>query len=120
MQDAQTFAQVLRTPYFPRPFDAPLAVVPAFNWHLLPGDVSNVFWHAATPSNSLVVAWENAPVGNDVSSLTNFQAEFFADGRFDYRYQDRTDTPVPLKSFSASIEASMTDCGRRQGPALKT
>ena len=52
----------LRTSYFPRPFDAPLAVVPSFNWHLLPGGVSNVFWHAATPSNSLIVAWENAPV----------------------------------------------------------
>ena len=89
----------LRTPYFPRPFDAPLAVVPAFNWHLLPGGVSNVLWHAATPSNSLVVAWENAPVGNDVSSLTNFQAEFFADGRFDYRYQDRTVEYAPVFPF---------------------
>ena len=89
----------LRTPCFPRPFDAPLAVVPAFNWHLLPGGVSNVFWHAATPSNSLIVAWENAPVGNDVSCLTNFQAEFFADGRFDYRYQDRTVEYVPVFPF---------------------
>jgi len=89
----------LRTPYFPRPFDAPLAVVPAFNWHLLPGGVSNVFWHAATPSNSLVVAWENAPVGYDVNSFANFQAEFFADGRFDYRYQDRTVEHVPVFPF---------------------
>ncbi len=89
----------LRTPYFPRPFDAPLAVVPVFNWHLLPGGVSNVFWHAATPSNSIIVAWENAPVGYDVNSLANFQAEFFADGRFDYRYQDRTVEHVPVFPF---------------------
>ena len=27
----------LRTSFFPRPFDVPLAVVPAFNWHLLTG-----------------------------------------------------------------------------------
>ena len=89
----------LREPYFPRPFDAPLAVVPAFNWHLLPGGVSNVFWYASTPSNSLVVAWENAPVGNDVNCLTNFQAEFFADGRFAYRYDDREVGYAPAFPF---------------------
>ena len=89
----------LRTPYFPRPFDAPLAVVPAFNWHLLPGGVSNVFWHAATPSNSLVVTWENAPVNYDVSCLTNFQAEFFAGGHFSYRYDDRVVDYAPVFPF---------------------
>ncbi|MBQ6338609.1 MAG: hypothetical protein IJI36_05625 [Kiritimatiellae bacterium] len=89
----------LRVPYFPRPFDVPLAVVPAFNWHLLPGGVSNVFWHAATPSNSLVVAWENALVNRDASCLTNFQAEFFADGRFEYRYGDREVEYAPVFPF---------------------
>ena len=89
----------LRTPYFPRPFDASLAVVPAFNWHLLPSGVSNVFWHAATPSNSLVVAWENAPVNYDVSCLTNFQAEFFVGGHFSYRYDDRVVDYAPVFPF---------------------
>ena len=89
----------LRTLYFPRPFDAPLAVAPAFNWYLLPGGVSNVFWHAATSSNSLVVAWENAPVNYDVNSLTNFQAEFFADGNFEYRYGDHTVGYTPVFPF---------------------
>ena len=89
----------LRAPYFPRPFGAPLAVVPAFNWHLLPGGVSNVFWHASTPSNSLVVTWENAPVGCNANCLTNFQAEFFADGRFAYRYDDREVGYAPAFPF---------------------
>ena len=89
----------LRASYFPRPFDVPLAVVPAFNWHLLPGSVSNVFWHASTPSNTLVVAWENAPVNSDMNSLTNFQAEFFADGRLEYRYGDRTVGYAPVFPF---------------------
>ena len=75
---------------FPPPFEAPLAVVPSFNWNLLPGGVSNVFWHAVSPSNSLVVTWENSPVNRDVNSLTNFQAELFADGSFEYRYDDHT------------------------------
>ena len=68
----------MRTPYFPRPFDTPLAVVPAFNWHLLPDGVSNVFWHASTPSNSLVVAWENAPVGNDIIEAAKKYSDFSA------------------------------------------
>jgi len=80
----------VRTLYFPRPFDVPLAMVPSFNWRLLPGGVSNVFWHAVSPSNSLVVTWENSPVSRDVNSLTNFQAELFADGSFVYRYDDHT------------------------------
>ena len=90
---------VLRASYFPRPFDVPLSVVPAFNWHLLPGCASNVFWHASTPSNSIVIAWENAPVNRDANSLTNFQAEFFADGRFEYRYDDRMVDYSPVFPF---------------------
>ena len=62
---------------FPPPFEAPLAVVPSFNWNLLPGGVSNVFWHAVSPSNSLVVPWENSPVNRDVNCITNFQVKFF-------------------------------------------
>ncbi len=89
----------LRTSYFPRPLGVSLAVVPAFNWPLLPGGVSNVFWHAATPSNSLVIAWENAPVNCDASGLTNFQAEFFSDGRFLYRHPDREVEYAPVFPF---------------------
>ena len=89
----------LLTLYFPRPFAVPLAVTPAFNWHQLPNGVSNVFWHASTPSNSLIVAWENAPVNYDENSLTNFLAEFFADGRFAYRYDDRTVDYAPVFPF---------------------
>ena len=89
----------LRTPYFPPPFEAPLAVVPSFNWNLLPGGVSNVFWHAVSPSNSLVVTWENSPVGLDVNSITNFQAELFANGSFEYRYDDRTVGYAPVFPF---------------------
>ena len=80
----------IHTRYFPSPFDVPLAVVPSFNWNLLPGGVSNVFWHAVSPSNSLVVTWENSPVDRDVNCITNFQAELFSDGSFEYRYDDRT------------------------------
>ena len=89
----------LRTPYFPSPFEAPLAVVPSFNWNLLPGGVSNVFWHAVSPSNSLVVTWENSPVNRNVNCITNFQAELFTDGSFEYRYQDQTIGYLPVFPF---------------------
>jgi hypothetical protein len=89
----------VHTNYFPIPFDAPLAVVPSFNWNLLPGGVSNVFWYAVSSSNSLVITWENSPVNHDVNNLTNFQAEFFADGRFAYRYQDCTVEYAPIFPF---------------------
>ncbi|MBR6733256.1 MAG: hypothetical protein IKL96_02530 [Kiritimatiellae bacterium] len=89
----------LRVPYFPMPFEVPLAVVPSFNWNLLPGGVSNVFWHAVSPSNSLIVTWENAPVNRDVNCITNFQAEFFSDGRFAYRYQDHAVDYAPVFPF---------------------
>ena len=49
-----------------------------------------MFWHAVLPSNSLVVTWENSPVNRDVNTITNFQAELFADGSFEYRYDDHT------------------------------
>ncbi len=89
----------VHTNYFPLPFDAPLAVVPSFNWNLLPGGVSNVFWYAVSPSNSLVVTWENSPVSQDVNSITNFQAELFADGSFEYRYDDQTVGYAPVFPF---------------------
>ena len=89
----------LRTPYFPPPFEAPLAVVPSFNWNLLPGGVSNVFWHAVSPSNSLVVTWENSPLNRNVNCITNFQAELFTDGSFEYRYQDQTIGYLPVFPF---------------------
>ena len=90
---------IIRTRYFPPPFDVPLAMVPSFNWHLLPGGVSNVFWHAVSPSNSLVVTWENSPVNRDANTVTNFQAELFADGGFEYRYDDRTVGYAPVFPF---------------------
>ncbi|MBR6733181.1 MAG: hypothetical protein IKL96_02150 [Kiritimatiellae bacterium] len=89
----------VRTRYFPQPFEEPLAVVPSFNWNLLPGGVSNVFWHAVSPSNSLVVTWENSPVNRDVNTITNFQAEFFVDGCFAYRYQDHAVEYAPVFPF---------------------
>ncbi|MBR4653891.1 MAG: hypothetical protein IKO72_11090, partial [Kiritimatiellae bacterium] len=84
------------TTYFPAPFDAPLSLPP-----LSRRDPSapSFFWHAATPSNSLITTWENGLYGRDLSHPTNLQAEFFADGSFVYRYPDRTTAYPPVLPF---------------------
>ena len=46
---------------------------------------ASVFWHALSPSNSLLLTWENALVGRDPDCPTNLQAELYADGRFAWR-----------------------------------
>ncbi len=97
--------------YFPETFPCRVSLTPKRNWHLIPqnavpygGDAAlttgeSIFWHGVTPSNSLVVTWQNALYGRQASCPTNFQAEFFADGCFDYRYQDRTVEYVPVFPF---------------------
>ena len=86
------------TLFYPRPFPENFSLLPRARWGLLPeAGARSVFWHAATPSNSLLVTWRNAAYGRDPLAPTNFQAELFADGRFVYRYPDREDRyrPVP-------------------------
>ena len=83
------------------PFHAVLGIVPEANWHLLADATGgtpvvpvngqdarypSLFWHYITPSNTLQVTWQNALLGRDAGTPVSFQAEFFADGRFTYRY----------------------------------
>ncbi|HPO38485.1 MAG TPA: hypothetical protein PL176_10790, partial [Kiritimatiellia bacterium] len=44
------------------------------------------FWHAATPSNSLLFTWQDVYAGRDTNSPVTFQAELFRNGDFTYRY----------------------------------
>ncbi|MCQ2394310.1 MAG: hypothetical protein MJ249_08480 [Kiritimatiellae bacterium] len=93
------FRTNVKTHFFPQPFDANLSLLPRKNWGLLPDGGESVFWHEQTASNSLVLTWHNALYNRDVSCPTNFQAELFADGRFDYRYPDRIVQYVPVFPF---------------------
>ena len=80
------------------PLKATLGIVPEANWPLVAvsGDSStgaapeahapSRFWHSITPSNTLVLTWQNAFLGRDASKPVSFQAEFWGDGRFAYRY----------------------------------
>ena len=69
------------------PFMASLGVVPEANWDLLAeNDRPSQLWHCITLQGSLVVTWQNALLGRDAETPLSFQAEFFPNGRFTYRY----------------------------------
>ena len=71
----------------------PLSIVPAANWHLLNYQLpttnyqlKSLFWHTATPSNTLLLTWENALVRRDTNLPVTIQAEMFPDGAAAFRY----------------------------------
>ena len=83
------------------PLHAVLGIVPEANWHLLTDATGgtpvvpvngqdarspSLFWHYITPSNTLQVTWQNALLDRDTDTPVSFQAEFWTDGRFDFRY----------------------------------
>ena len=74
------------------PFDAPLGIVPEANWHLIGNSQSSIsnlqsrFWHDVTPSNTLMLTWQNALWNRDTNTPVSVQAELWPDGRFVYRY----------------------------------
>ena len=79
----------------------PLSIVPAANWHMIGNgeqgtgnyqlpttnyQLESLFWHAVTPSNSLLLTWENALVNRDTNLPVTVQAELFPDGAAMFRY----------------------------------
>ena len=96
------FMPSVMTNYFPAPFPDKVSFVPECNWHLIPSNSvpyegsaalttnESVFWHGVTTDNSLVLTWQNATYARDANCPTNFQAELFTNGSFEYRYDDRT------------------------------
>ena len=97
-----------------RPFAANLGIVPEANWTLLDrinridridsvgeGSQSSVgrdvlgapqdeipsqFWHLLTPSNTLVLTWQNALLNRETANPVSFQAELFPSGNVVFRY----------------------------------
>ena len=58
----------------------PISIVPEANWHRLK-TADSLFWHAETPSNTLLLTWCNALLNRDTNSPVNIQAELFPSGR---------------------------------------
>ena len=90
----------IRSRDFPRAFETDLSLLPVINWQFLPdGRNESVFWHGATPSNTLIATWWNAALGRDATNPVCFQAELYTNGGFDYRYEDRTVRHVRVWPF---------------------
>ena len=69
------------------PFRANLGIVPEMNRGMLPEDAlpSEVWW-TVSPSNSVVITYENALLWRNTNAPVCVQAEFFENGNFIYRY----------------------------------
>ena len=86
--------------FYPPPFAEVLSLAPEANWDALAGDGrASLFWHALTPSNSLLATWQDALLGRSHTNLVTFQAEFQPGGTFEYRYADRCVSYSPVPPF---------------------
>ena len=61
-----------------------VGMVPEANWARIGRE--SLAWWMVTPSNTTVVCWQNALLGRDTNTPISVQAEFFDNGRFEYRY----------------------------------
>ncbi len=86
--------------FYPPPFADGLSLAPAANWNALAGEErASIFWHALTPSNSLLATWQDALLGRSATNIVSFQAEFQPGGGFEYRYGDRCVSYSPVPPF---------------------
>ena len=61
-----------------------VGMVPEANWARI--GCESLAWWMVTASNTTVVCWQNALLGRDTNTPVSVQAEFFDNGRFEYRY----------------------------------
>ena len=59
------------------------------------------FWHATTPSNTLLLTWQDVYANRDTNYPISFQSELFANGDFTFRY-DLSRLPSPASRLPTS------------------
>ena len=90
---------------YPPPFVQKMSLAPEAHW-----SQPSLFWHATTPSNTLVVSWIGGLYARSHTNQVDFQAELFNDGSYDYRYTDRTDyfaASLPFDLDGDGLESSV-------------
>ena len=70
-----------------------------------PCETKSAFWHLLTPSNSLVITWQNVLLHRLPENPVSFQVEFFANGDFAYRY-DFSQLPSDVVLTNAYVIAA--------------
>jgi hypothetical protein len=77
MTDASTFVS---------PLGCPSGILPASRDGVLADGAKSRFWQARTPSNSLVMTWQDVLLGRETGNLVSFQVEFAEKGDITFRY----------------------------------
>ena len=92
------------------PFKTMLGIAPEVNWERivfnrvdggcdgLTQSSQSCFWYEYSPSNTLVMTWQNAFFNRESDLPISFQVEFFENGNFIYRYD--------LASIKAKLASS--------------
>ena len=88
------------------PFCTSLGIVPEANWEKIHSEtpLMSRFWHRLTPSNSLLLTWQNALLARDTNIPVSIQAELFPNGDFSFRYDLHAIsnvTEIPVFSIGA-------------------
>ena len=81
-------ARPMPDPYglsFLAPLQTPIGIVPP----------RGRFWHALTPSNTLLCTWQDVYANRDTNVPVSFQSELSANGDFAFRYDLSTLNPQP-------------------------
>ncbi|MBQ0031193.1 MAG: hypothetical protein KBT68_00155, partial [bacterium] len=116
----------VNTNHFLVPFGASLGIVPVANWHLLstnsnPNNLTieqsnnSLFWSGFSPSNTLLLTWQNALLDRAATNPVSFQAELKPSGGFVFRYDlSRLVSDEPLSN--AVIMAQSEDAGFADAP----
>ena len=99
---------------YPPPFVQKLSLAPEANWSL-----PSLFWHATTPSNTLVMTWLGGLYARSHTNQVDFQVELFNDGSYDYRYADHAErfpASLPFDLDGDGLENSVDPEPETAGP----
>ena len=91
------------------PLNAVIGIVPASNYGALEeANRPSRFWHCLTPSDTLLLTWQNVLLDRDVSKPVSFQAEIDRLGNITFRY-DLSRLP---EECAAGLSAGVVNEGR--------
>ena len=67
------------------------------------------FWHAPTPSNCLLLTWQEVYANRNTNFPVSFQSELFANGDFTFRYdfsrlQPTANCPLPTANWTIGAQ----------------
>ena len=101
------------------PFKAPLGIVPeaVLTPNPYPLTPNSCFWHYHTTSNTIQLTWQNVLYNRESDLPISFQAEFFDNGDFTYRYdlsaiKSKIDSGVIPENFPSNITIGTTTSSR--------